>query len=301
MITLNADKQLIRVTSLEEIHQRPGFTGSLDPTRHELKAILGRYVFRDMVRCGLSNCHTPHGRGYIVVTTDGLETNIGKDCGRKHFGVDFEDMSRKFDRDITEKENREALWSFFYRLPDLIERITSIRKGGYGADWVYKMSQSLIELNRGCPQSVVRCISEMLKTGSNTAYLMREATVKEVAIMEASAGKRLRAPQYVRDELGHLAGLEALSPENNLRTILALDLTQNLSEFEKLDIDTLTHHQLATWVKYANEVEPKLEKAVASVEAGRRLLTGSNLGCLRPLAEADDLSEFEGYLHQLPG
>lgn len=300
MITLNADKQLVRVTSLEDIHERPGFTSSLDPARHELKAILGRYAFRDMVRCGLSNCHTPHGRGYIVATTDGLETNIGKDCGRKHFGVDFEAMSRKFDRDITEKENREALWSFFYRLPEVTQRITSVRKDGYGADWVYRMSQPLIELNKGCPRSVVRCIGDMIKTGNNTAYLMREATEEEFVLMEARSGRSLERPQYVQDELGYLSGLEALSPENNLRDILALDLTQKLAEFEQLDIDILSYNQLVNWVKYVNEVEPKIDKAIAIVEAGRRLLSAGNLACLRAVAQIDSPDKFEDYLKQLP-
>ncbi|MEF9443407.1 hypothetical protein OWT26_25875 [Burkholderia sp. 1A5] len=107
LITINTDKQLIRVDTWDAILERAGFTNDLDPKQHELKAIIGRYAFRDKLRCGLSSCHTPHNRGYIVVTKSGLETNIGKDCGKTHFGVDFNDMSRQFERDVTEKENRE--------------------------------------------------------------------------------------------------------------------------------------------------------------------------------------------------
>jgi hypothetical protein len=40
---------------------------------------------------------------YVVATTHGIETNIGKDRGKTYFGVNFETMSKQFDRDIREK------------------------------------------------------------------------------------------------------------------------------------------------------------------------------------------------------
>ena len=78
LITINTDKQLIRVDTWDEIIERAGFTSDLDPKQHELKAIIGRYAFLDKLRCGLSSCHTLHNRGYIVVTKSGLETNIAE-------------------------------------------------------------------------------------------------------------------------------------------------------------------------------------------------------------------------------
>jgi hypothetical protein len=170
LITINTDKQLIRVDTWDAIMERAGFTDDLDPKQHELKAIIGRYAFRDKLRCGLSSCHTPHNRGYIVVTKSGLETNIGKDCGKTHFGVDFNDMSRQFERDVTEKENRETLWSFHFRLDELAQTIEGIRKGYRGADWLYKRSRPLVELNRGCPAAVVRRVGDMIKTGSTLLW-----------------------------------------------------------------------------------------------------------------------------------
>lgn len=149
MITINTEKQLVRIDSWEQVLERPGFNDNLDPTKHELKAIIGRYAFKDKFRCGLSNCHTPHNRGYLVVTKDGLETNLGKDCGRNHFGVDFNDMSRQFERDMTEKENRETLWSFQFKLDEHFQAIDDLRRADRGADWVHKKSRPLLELNKG--------------------------------------------------------------------------------------------------------------------------------------------------------
>jgi hypothetical protein len=105
MITLNSERELISVEAWADIEARPGFVKDLNPAEHTLHAIIGRYLFKNRIQCGLSDCRTPHGKGYIVVTKDGGETNIGKDCGRTYFGVDFEQLARKFDRDLRVRGN----------------------------------------------------------------------------------------------------------------------------------------------------------------------------------------------------
>lgn len=112
MITLNSEQGLTSIENWEDIELRPGFVKDLNPSDHQLDSIIGRYMFKDKIRCGLSNCHTLHEKGYIVTTKGGMSTNMGKDCGKKYFGVDFETMSKKFDRDITAAENRSRLCSF---------------------------------------------------------------------------------------------------------------------------------------------------------------------------------------------
>ena len=68
MITINTDKGLVKVSDWQDILERPGFDANLNPNKSELKTIIGRYVFGDKVKCGLSICHTPHAKGYLVTT-----------------------------------------------------------------------------------------------------------------------------------------------------------------------------------------------------------------------------------------
>ena len=133
MIVLGNQRELIRVETWEDITTRPGFDGNLNPANQKLASIIGQYGFKDQVPCGLSNCHTLHQRGYIVVTKEGRETNIGKDCGKNYFGVDFEELSAKFTRDIREKENREKLWSLSFRLEDVNAQIYRKSAGSVAA------------------------------------------------------------------------------------------------------------------------------------------------------------------------
>jgi hypothetical protein len=210
MIVLNSDKELIRVESWEDIQSRPGFSSDLDPSQHELASIIGRYAFSDRIRCGLSNCHTPHAKGYIVATKDGRETNIGKDCGKTYFGVDFETMSRKFDQDITDKENREQLWSFSFKIEEVKAQVSGLRDSAHGADWVYKTSRALIENGKGVPPGAVRRLAGMLKTGQTTITSEREATEREVEQLEVESGKRVQRPHYIEVPVARIDGLEAL-------------------------------------------------------------------------------------------
>jgi hypothetical protein len=302
LIILNRDKELVTVDSWDSIVTRPGFSGSLDPAAHKLEAIIGRYTFRDYVPCGLSNCHTPHGKGYIVVTKDGQETNIGKDCGRNYFGVDFETLSAKFDRDLQEKEYREKVFSFIFLLDDVTASIEKLRGGEYGGNWVYKASLPLLDGGKDVPGAIVRLIAQMVRTGNPILTVDREATEEEIQQREQREGRSLERPQYVPVPIAEVAGLDALYKENNLKDLLVLDLAERLKELEGIDVDILDFNGARKWARWIGEVEGKMVRAATAIDRGRKLLTAANL---RPLGDAADLStdgvkQFEKYLKTLP-
>jgi hypothetical protein len=214
LITLRSEEgKLIRVESWDDIQTRPRFTPNLDPQQHQLASIIGRYIFREPIRCGLSDCHTPHQKGYIVLTKDNRETNIGKDCGRKYFGVEFETMSRQYEQDLAAMENRERLWSVRFRIEEVEAKIDGLRTGERGADWLYRKLQALVTLNMGCPEKVIRTFSGMVKARSSTLNREREATDEEVRAVEARENRRVRRPQYIAEPVGEVAAMEALYPE----------------------------------------------------------------------------------------
>lgn len=297
MITLNDSKGLVRIGEWSEIEQRAGFRTDVNPDKHQLAAIIGRYVRPDKVRCGLSNCHSPHARGYLVATKDGLETNIGKDCGAKYFGVDFETLSKQFDRDIEEKERREALWSFSFRIDEIEQHIANLRNDDRGADWVYKKSRPLVEVNQGCPTKVVRQMAELLKSGSGTLQISRVATEAEVEDAEALEGKKIQQPYYILDATFEIQGVEALADENNLRNILILDLEENLAAFRGKSIDELRYEELRRWAMWVAKVDEKLNKAESALMLGRKLLIADNLKCLKKILDSpSDNAMFDQYL-----
>lgn len=300
MITLNSEQGLTTVESWEDIESRPGFVTDLNPSDHKLDSIIGRYMFKDKIRCGLSNCHTPHAKGYIAATKDGLSTNIGKDCGKRYFGVDFETMAKKFDRDITEVENRSRLCGFSLKVEEIERVLSDLRQKPRGADWVYKKTRPLVLVGKGCPEEVVRRISAMLKNGTNTLTSEREATSSEIDALEAMQGRKLQRPYVISESVADISGLQALYPENDLKALLVLDLEANLREFKEKDIDSLTYDELRRWAKWTDSVDSTMERAANAVLLGGDLLTQPNLEPFsRVLMKHEDNSLFRSYLRGL--
>ncbi|MHB0992556.1 MAG: hypothetical protein ACYC3O_07655 [Burkholderiales bacterium] len=299
MIEIKRDKELIRVECMDEVFLRPGFNTNLDPTKHTLDSIIGRYVEREKVVCGLSNCHTPHLRGYVVSTKDGQETNIGKDCGKKHFGVDFVTLSRQFDRDITEKENRDKLWSFSFQLDILKERVQGLRSEHHGADWVKAKTSALMMPIKGC-SDVIQAIGKMVRARQNVLRVDRPASEEEASRIEVAQGRKLPRPYFIPDDIANIAGIEALYPENDLRALLVIELEQPIQEFDNLNIDTLNYTSLEKWVKWMQSVEQTLDRATESVDYGRRLLDVINLAPFENIINnRQDVASFKRFLKSL--
>lgn len=300
MITLNSEQGLINVENWEDIVARPGFITNLNPSDHQLESIIGRYLFKEKIRCGLSNCHTPHAKGYIVKTKGGQSTNIGKDCGKKYFGVDFEDLSKKFDRDIKEKEYREQLYSFSFQIEDLERTTSDLRKKEHGADWVYKKTRPLVFSGKGCPEVIVRRISTMIKTGTNFLSVQREATQMEIETLEAMQNRKVPRPHFVEEPVAEIGGIQTLYSEYDLKELLVRDLEENLQAFKSKDIDSLSFDELRHWSKWINSVENILEKATKAVSLGNTLLSRGNLEPFSQiLSTRDDVALFRSFLKEL--
>ena len=311
MITLNTDQGLVSVNSWEEITSRPGFVNNLDPDEQKLQAVIGRYVFKQTVRCGLSNCHTLHGKGYIALTKLGLSTNIGHDCGRKYFGVDFETMSRKFDRDIEEKNNRESLASFAFRLDEIESRIKDFRDGDQGANRLNGLIRHLRTLGGDCPNELVTVIARMVKARNSTLSVSREATADEIELEAFSArsntptdekdsDESVSRVRYVEDVIAEIRGFDALYEENDLRLLLVINIEQELRKFKDEDIDLMSFERLRHWAKWVPTVDARFEKVDAVLRSARLLLLPDNLAPFdQVLRNRDARKQFKSYLRQL--
>jgi hypothetical protein len=131
------------------------------------------YQFKDEVHCGLP-CNQPHLRGYLVVTETGEETNIGKDCGRSYFSVNFEEMRRQFDRDMARKERQDIIRRFKARLPQVRQDLKALKDGV--ANTLYKQSRPLVELNKGLPGRIVSALDNMIRSGTDDVVTERLAS-----------------------------------------------------------------------------------------------------------------------------
>jgi hypothetical protein len=187
MITLNSERGPISVQSWDEVTSIVGFVDGVDPKERKLQAILGRYIFPELRACGLASCRTPHGRGFIVDIGAGQVTNIGKDCGKIHFGVDFEVMSRQFVRDDQRRNRIETLQTFQSRIPHIRGQIEKLRKEG-GGDIVVKAGKLL--RSSDCPGAIRETLSRMIRTRDDQVTVERLETQEDADAREALSNAR---------------------------------------------------------------------------------------------------------------
>lgn len=301
MIVLNNEREILEVESWEQITERYSFRQNLDPQEHELASIIGQYAFPEKVQCGLSNCRTPHNKGYLVVTKSGHETNIGGDCGRNYFGVEFADMASRFDTDIRNKRARAQLQNFRERIPEIRERIQKIREGAEGADALYRAAHVWMEWKRGqVPAALVRALASIVKERRTRIIFQREATEEEIQSIEARTTKSVSRPHYIEESSNEIQGIEALYPENNLRSILIVELSEKLRAFEEFKIDTAQPREITPWTRWVSEVDANLTRAEELLPKYRQFLSADNLNAFWPLLSQDEATEYTQYLAARP-
>lgn len=284
MIALNTVKGIIEISSWHDIVERPHFRSNINPTNVDLKEIIGSYQFPEDVPCGLTTCHQPHKRGYIVVTKEGYETNIGKDCGKNYFSVDFVEMKTRFDRDVKISLQRDNIRKAKETAPQLLEHVEGLRKQPRGADWIYSRIEKL--RNRGViGEAAANEIRKMLKERRRELLSSRLATKEERErdfSMNPSLEDKYRGqPYYVTIVTGSINHLEAMSKDNDLKELLIRGVTQTLRQLIDCDVDNLKPRELAQLSKDASNIQAKINMAQEIIPLAQKLLTASNL---EPLA-----------------
>lgn len=225
----------------------------------------------------MSSCHTPHGKGYIVSTKSGPITNIGHNCGKRHFDVEFDQLSKAFEKDIALHTYRENIGSTLIVLDLHKEKIASLRSGAQGADTLYKKSRLLIRRTLGCPAAATSIISKMVRGRNPNISTEREASTKEVNDLEAIQGKKLPRPYYIEEKVGELSGLSFLFEENSLRKLLVVDLEEGFKSLSQLDVDNGNFNELKRWSAWCSDIERKIENIESLIEIGAKLLQKDNL------------------------
>lgn len=306
MITLSSERGLVRIESSDDIESRPGFAAQVDPRSVKLREIIGSYTFDAMIPCGLATCQQPHGNGFLVVTDDGRETNIGRICGKRYFSAEFTRMSRIFLQAIRAQQNRELLGALKHRLPSLKAQVVALKSERYGANWIYSHINQLTGHSVALPTPVINAVRQAIRRGDGVLITERAATKQEREDRSAAADikglehMRRNAPVFIEEHVGQLEGFGALAPGNGLREILGT-IDPVLSILPETDIDSLPDKKLRELSKVGAELDANLERLSTVLAAGRRLLTRKNIEQLdRFTTNVAEVRALNQFLRELP-
>ena len=283
MITIKKDRGWEKLESWEDIKSLPGYVRDIDPKAVKMEAVIGKYREPELRVCGLSNWHTKHFRGYLVSTIDGRVTNIGVDCGKNHFGVDFEIMSRQLDRDWQNQEHRESILSAKNRLDEWSSNCHRLLNDEHGASWLYKQHKSLMNFEKGLPEIIARKLKELMKNGNNILTRERAATKQEKEIAKET-GQKMAA--VIIEEVGVIKGLNGLSNIDELRSLLPKDLVPNLEVLKDINVTNASENDLRYWSKWCGEVDDKIAEASLIIEDARKFFAIENISMFTEIAES---------------
>ncbi|ASK18886.1 hypothetical protein [Halomonas sp. N3-2A] len=285
----------IRIDSPADLYSRPKFQEEVDfspVTNRKLKFILQAYQFPEdqQIPCGISSCRTKHGRGFLVLTSDGLETNIGNRCGKKHLGADFDYERNRFNAEQRRAKNRQAVSDFrkdasqnSSLLDSVIERAKPLQK---------RKKQQMRE--HPSAWSEVKKLSKR-----RVSYIDNEDRLKieDARTLHKKQGTQLKFTKWfdrekptVADLRIRLDGLQAAGYD--FHEELVAGLQSPLSELMALTdeaIDGMNDATLDKWRKLIQQVPAKISKAEDMIIETGKLLSPTNTlkfqylpGCYAP-------------------
>ncbi|WOI37283.1 hypothetical protein R1T43_19165 [Alteromonas sp. CI.11.F.A3] len=272
-------KSVINLKTWDEVFERPGFKRGVDPTEIQLKRIIGKYDFSDENHCGLSSCNTSHKKGYLVVCSNNIETNIGHKCGKKHFGVDFKELERTFRKDINIRNARENIQRRSGELEFIRERVGRMWQPE-GLEFFCKVRD--LKLNKEGITGALRVkLERRAKSGDEKVFDSVRASEADIVLEEERLRRELTESEkqqlMVSVPVGIIYGVRAFNSFSVIRDVLHDEMPALLNELDALDTSLLTDTQLLDWSKRLNSIDVQIMSAQDAIEDCRRFLVDSNI------------------------
>lgn len=290
----------LEIKSPEDFVDRPDYREVLDfgeKSGRELLEILGAYIFPDTksVKCGIRNCRTPHRRGYLISTTDGLETNIGNVCGKKHLGAIFTEKTNQYRKKQAYQRNLEQFHIVKSRVQELWGELDELKLAAE------RISKLKILLNK-CHPNLVRVLVNRSKI-NNSALGRRIPMTREEAerlyvheAKESVDGKVQQFEAWLAKGwpkklvvAGQIAGLRFWM--SDLHQVLRQEILNPAEEIQKIDIngvEQLSLRKLTEFSRCSQQLDTNLEKARTIILDGEAFFELQNVQMLKLLGDELD-------------
>ena len=275
---MDLNQNVVVIDSYEELAGRPGFTPSLSfhpKGDRKFGSVVAPYRFRDTIACGIQSCHTQHMKGYLITTSDGLETGIGVDCGRKHFGVHFTRQKKQIDDAVQRKRRIDTVMRAVKEIPAYLATVKELKR-----DY-----QHLTDLKRRFMDVVgVRVFAELKERADRGNALITKSVPMTKSEAEANFATTNRKKGDRKDwpekevPVAKLDGLEFI--RSKFTDMLVTNLIKPLERFAATkpgDAEKMRPRALYNEAKWIGKVPGDIAKAREVIRAGNAFFTPENL------------------------
>lgn len=270
--------QSIYFLNFEQVQNYPGYRFDINPDATELVGMIGSYYLNPMVPCGLSSCHTKHKKGYVVVTADGEFTNIGNDCGKKHFPEGWAVHRNALESRHRIQRYREVIALCMANKHVFEERLRGLKESMRGGTWLNTLAT---EFSRVIPFDVMKQIRDRAQKGISEVFSERPMTPQEMEDEDIRLGRNpdeenlRRAVRYVRVPCGHLDGLRIWA--RPIRTVLVEELEWGMRDLLAVDFYQLSEARLLKLSRWVEDSERLFKEADTLLLEGQAFFTKANL------------------------
>ncbi|EDX0374122.1 hypothetical protein AU693_003922 [Salmonella enterica subsp. diarizonae] len=305
MIFLRTDTGSQKVDSWDEITSRPNFITKIAKGDHKFKEIIGYYQFKEELHCGLSGCNQPHQKGYIVRTTEGIETNIGNKCGKNEFGVEFGDHVLSFNDFMRLETNRGSIIIAKRKSEEWIKSLELLRRLSPSIDFCAQYIDKIKNSNYSG------------KLGATEIRLLAKSQSGNVTLSEVETDEKTKTilfgmHKYMRDsgeatseyDMGKVSFVRVLLPENNLRNLYR-SIIDDINAIQTINLESSPSPLVSDIAQKANTIEERIKKIKSLHHESGKFLTKKNLSPIvqkikySSTATDNDLKTFELFLREL--
>ena len=128
------EPEVILFTSIAEYEARRNFVPALTIAAGDVDRIIGKYELPSdrstWAKCGVNNCNTAHRLGFVILRKDGLETNIGIDCGERETGETWKEVEATFKRAEDAQARQRTAQALLAERAELLERARAVSGAG---------------------------------------------------------------------------------------------------------------------------------------------------------------------------
>lgn len=205
------------ITNFEDIAARPNFMERVVIPKGEkvegiLRDLVGYYFFKDEVKCGISSCGTKHQKGYIASLNDGNEIIIGHNCGKRYFGVSFDEKTTQFTHLKNNANQYVQIQSMFEQLPSVKEKYERVLNQS-GRYTFLQLKTAIKEFKETAIDYWMRKVINQEVSSSGLIYIEDFKTEEEINAEILMGKKNIRDTKRILK--GNVVGYEVIANWHN--------------------------------------------------------------------------------------
>lgn len=286
-------KDVPALPDIESITDREKYQSSLyfmpeHETRDFVEIIAPYHLKGPKIKCGISSCGTPHLHGYLISTSDGLETNIGKDCGFSHFEAVFSDERKRHDELYEMRLKVSRIIELKEEAPKLLAELSQM-KSDYNA-----LKSLRYKLRGGLSSAENQLLENKVKSSDYNLYRYESLSKNErEAYFETnpSARKTGRVPQR-QIKTGEIFGMNFLAATYADEDIFNfIPPLQSVISSSSEDIYTWRKGEISKTHAWIGKARVQMDKALNLIESGNKFFTRTNIMALEEINLSGDSLE----------